>query len=188
MFDFPTYVIHCGSNHAVCDSCEVQLRMTEPNHMVKCPICKVTETTAGVRTPKSYETELSQLYEQDDHWTLMAIGVRTMSVEKREHYITKYPRLRAYFPLPRRPTLPPRQYVEEPILTRERPSRRIIPVSTSWSTESSESSYHTANSSSESGQFKSIYCQGVCGMLTREKCTLGCGRNVCETCAVCLFH
>jgi hypothetical protein len=25
-------------------------------------------------------------------------------------------------------------------------------------------------------------------MMTKTKCTLGCGRHVCESCCVCLFH
>jgi hypothetical protein len=187
MINFPTYVIECG--HEVCEGCEVELRMKDTRHLVKCPVCQVTETKSGVRTPKSYETELSQLYEQDDQWTLMAIGVRTMSIEKREQYIAKYPRLRAYFPLPRGQRLPPRQYVEEPIL-RERTSRRVTPVSASWSTISSDSDYQTAEStsSSSSTEYKSIYCQGVCGVLTKDKCTQGCGRYVCTNCSSCLFH
>jgi len=190
---FPNYVIHCGSDHAVCEQCEVDIRMKDSKHMVKCPICHVTETKSGVRTPKSYEYELEKLYGDDDHWVLMAAGLRTFPAEKQEVYLSKYPKLRDY--------LPPRQYVQEPCI---RPSRRIVPASPSVSTESLRSSrsamtgswssstdsreYTTPMSSTDSTEYKSIYCQGTCGAFTRHKCSLGCGRSVCEKCVICLFH
>lgn len=209
MSNFPSYVIDCGSKtpHAVCEECEVHIRLKDKKHMVQCPLCRVTETTSGVRTPKSYEYELSQLYAKDENepWALMAAGVRTMPREAREKYIEKYPKLREYFPIsptrtavlnamglsppvritPRemRDRMPVREFVSEPDV---RPSRRIIPVSPS-STETT-SSAETISSTESEGRLKSIYCQGSCGMLTKHKCSLGCGRYVCESCMICLFH
>ena len=220
MINFPSYVIHCGSTvpHSVCDECEVKMRMRDTHHMVKCPICRVTEETSGVRTPKSYEYELSKLYENDeDHWSLMASGLRTKSSEERERYILKYPKLRQYFQEPRTvisptraaamnsmfPNLPPRQQIQEPVV-RNRRVTPVSPVSVAWSSDSFPStSSSTPTSSTESlprispsresinraeGRSKSIFCQGSCGMMTKTKCTLGCGRHVCESCCVCLFH
>jgi hypothetical protein len=64
----PTYVINCGSTteHKICDTCEVQLRMKSPatrdGRVLKCPMCRGEEKVPGKRTAFSYEYELSQLY------------------------------------------------------------------------------------------------------------------------------
>ena len=62
------YTIACGSNtpHQICHSCEISMRCsatpTNQGRFIKCPLCRAVEPTQGKRTIKSYEAELTQVY------------------------------------------------------------------------------------------------------------------------------
>jgi len=62
------YTIACGSNtpHQICHSCEISMRCsatpTIQGRFIKCPLCRSVEPTQGNRSIKSYEAELTQVY------------------------------------------------------------------------------------------------------------------------------
>ena len=62
------YTIACGSNtpHQICHSCEISMRCsatpTIQGRFIKCPLCRSVEPTQGNRSIKSYEAEITQVY------------------------------------------------------------------------------------------------------------------------------
>ena len=120
----PTYVINCGSavEHKVCDTCEVTMRMKEPEtsngRLLKCPMCRVTEKEPGQRSSFSYKYELDQLYMEDEDdlpmllpvlprllpmpssandWARAAVWIRNLPIITQQRYIRIYPQLAPYF-------------------------------------------------------------------------------------------
>jgi hypothetical protein len=85
-----SYTVQCGSDHVVCDKCEVTYRMketpTRQGRILKCPICKIPETKPGRRTSFSYEYELKEMYKwsrqpviEPAQWQDISQSVRLMS-------------------------------------------------------------------------------------------------------------
>ena len=68
------YKIQCGAKvpHVICHDCESEMRMKEApivnpraklfGRFLKCPMCRVTETTMGERTQESWQRETVELY------------------------------------------------------------------------------------------------------------------------------
>ena len=68
------YKIQCGAKvpHVICHDCESEMRMKEEpiintraklfGRFLKCPMCRVTETTMGERTQESWQRETVELY------------------------------------------------------------------------------------------------------------------------------
>jgi hypothetical protein len=68
--DSATYKIQCGSStpHMICESCEQQWRLkpiaTRTGRIMSCPYCRTEEKNFSSRTSKSYENELTAVYEE----------------------------------------------------------------------------------------------------------------------------
>lgn len=67
---FSTYTINCGSPvpHVICHGCEIQYRLATPatsqGRCLKCPLCRVVESTPGNRSAASFQAELNSVYSQ----------------------------------------------------------------------------------------------------------------------------
>ena len=188
----PTYVINCGSTveHKVCDTCEVTMRMKEPatikGRLLKCPMCRITETEPGERSSFSYKYELSQIYREScpprpvpprpvrqvqEDWSTVANRIRELPTVTQQRYIRIYPQLAPYF----------ENYIpdaRQPFAAQVAPANRdaVRPPTPI---------IHQAFCQSgrrESGLWQS---RGK----TKRKCThAGCDKFVCRSCRQCLTH
>ena len=184
----PTYVINCGSSveHAVCDQCEVSMRMKEPatnkGRILKCPMCRVPEKVPGKRSAFSYEYELAQLYapappprppvreRAGEDWATIADRIRDLPIVTQRRYINAYPQLAPYF----ENYVPERQPFAAQVAPANRDAvRPPTPI------------IHQAFC--QSGRRESGLCQ-TRGK-TKRKCThAGCDKFVCRSCRQCLTH
>jgi len=188
----PSYVINCGSTveHAVCDTCEVTMRMKEPvtskGRILKCPMCRVPEKAPGKRSTFSYEYELTQMYRvvpprvprpvprpvpaplRTEDWAAVAERVRQLPTNMQHRHIWMYPQLAPYFDLP----------VRQPFAAQVAPATRAAmrppaPV--------------VVNAFCQSGRRETEVCQTR--SKTKRKCTYsGCDKFVCRSCRQCLTH
>ena len=175
----PTYVINCGSTvvHAVCDTCEVTMRMKEPatnkGRLLKCPMCRVTEKEPGERSSLSYKYELSHIYRRaspvprpipppvppprpvrHQNWGTIANRIRELLTIMQQR-IRIYPQLAMYF----------ENYIPEPVEAHIRPTHAFC----------------------QSGQRETGVCQTR--SKTKRKCDhVGCDKFVCRSCRQCLTH
>jgi len=197
-----TYVIQCGSTttHAVCDHCEVQMRMKEPattkGRILKCPMCRVKETKVGKRSTYSYEYELSKIYEtvrprvsQAENWEEVADAIRDMPRITIARYIRMYPQLARHFEL----------YEQHPV---DAPAQRVQPASRvqaaqAVSAAQSRAAQAVPRPQTAPVQAAPIYCQSgnrelrQCTTKSKTKriCTfLGCTKYVCRSCRQCITH
>jgi len=177
----PSYVINCGSTveHAVCDTCEVTMRMKEPvtskGRILKCPMCRVPEKAPGKRSTFSYEYELAQLYAPKprpvprprDDWAAVADRIRDLPIFTQRRYINAYPQLAPYF-------VPVRQPFAAQVAPATRAAMRPpAPV--------------VVNAFCQSGRRETGVCQTR--SKTKRKCTYsGCDKFVCRSCRQCLTH
>jgi hypothetical protein len=171
-----SYVINCGSTveHAVCDTCEVTMRMKEPvtskGRILKCPMCRVPEKVPGKRSTFSYEYELSKIYAPAPpaprpaipyDWGAVADRIRDLSISAQRRYIRIYPQLAPYF----------ENYIPEPVAPATRAAIQTPII----------------HAFCQSGRRES----GLCGTRskTKRKCThIGCDKFVCRSCRQCLTH
>jgi len=211
----PTYVINCGSTveHAVCDTCEVTMRMKEPatreGRVLKCPMCRVPEKVPGKRTSFSYEYELSMLYapvrapvraapaprlrDPQDEWAAVAERIRDLPEVSRDRYIRMYPQIRPYFEPIYDPAVidlvaprPHRLAVEAAIAQAERQpfAAQVAPANQAAMRPPRPVDYHAF---CQSGNREA----GVCPTRgkTERKCSHpGCTKYVCRSCRQCLTH
>jgi len=197
----PTYVINCGSTteHKICDSCEVQLRMKSPatrdGRVLKCPMCRGEEKVPGKRTSFSYEYELSQLYsapvarapapvrvtQAEQDWGQLADSLRDLPRDLQDRYVRIYPRLRPYFEI-----YNPLEEVIDLVnaIDRQPFAAQVAPANRAAMRPPNPVEYHA-------------FCQsgnravGVCPTRgkTERKCSHpGCAKFVCRSCRQCLTH
>ena len=216
----PTYVINCGSTveHAVCDTCEVTMRMKEPvtaeGRVLKCPMCRVPEKVPGKRTSFSYEYELSQLYaarppvrapvrvavpaprrDPQDEWEAVANRVRDLPQVTQERYIRMYPQIRPYL----EPNYDPYQAVID--LVAPRPHRLPVEAAIAQAERLPFAAQVAPENRAAMRPPRPVdyhaFCQsgnretGVCRTRnkTERKCTYaGCTKYVCRACRQCLTH
>jgi len=108
-----SYTVQCGSDHVVCDKCEVTHRMketpTRQGRILKCPICKIPETKPGRRTSFSYSYELKEMYKwsrqpviepaqvfTSEQWQYISRYVRLMSETQQTRMAHMYPSIQPY--------------------------------------------------------------------------------------------
>jgi hypothetical protein len=195
----PTYVINCGSTteHKICDSCEVQLRMKSPatrdGRVLKCPMCRGEEKVPGKRTAFSYEYELSHLYAAppapvraprvritpaDEDWQQVAYSIRDLPRDLQDRYIRMYPRLRPYFEI-----YNPLEEVIDLVNAIDR-QPFAAQVAENRNAVRAPAEYHAF---CQSGNREA----GVCRTRgkTERKCSHpGCTKFVCRSCRQCLTH
>ena len=203
-----TYVIQCGSKttHAVCDHCEVQMRMKEPattkGRILKCPMCRVNETKVGKRSTYSYEYELSKIYEtvrprvsQVNSLEDIANAIRDMPRSTIARYIRMFPGLERYFEV----------YDPRTARVQPRPASRVQAAAQAVSAAQARAAQAAARpvQATQPAPVQAapvqapVYCQSgnrelrQCTTKSKTKriCTfIGCTKYVCRSCRQCITH
>jgi hypothetical protein len=197
----PSYVINCGSTveHAVCDTCEVTMRMKEPvtskGRILKCPMCRVPEKAPGKRSAFSYEHELSYLYRvtcppvprpvprpRTEDWAAVADRIRDLPIFTQRRYINTYPQLAPYFE-----NYVPHRLAREAAIAEVERQPFAAQVAPATRAAMRPPAPVVVNAFCQSGRRETGVCQTR--SKTKRKCTYsGCDKFVCRSCRQCLTH